>query len=120
MLPKWFAAIWLDTWPLEKGISSIQLAKDIGVTQKMAWHMLQRIRHAAGNNPAGMLGGVGESDETCLGGKEKNKHALKRTKTKHVAFGITEHGGDARAFQVESASAGQVLPRVLENMSCAV
>ena len=47
LLPKWFAAIWLDTCH-SKGIASLQLAKDIGVTQKTAWYMLQRIRNAAG------------------------------------------------------------------------
>ena len=45
MLPRWFAAIYLVT-EHSKGISSVQLARDIGVTQKTAWHMIQRIQHA--------------------------------------------------------------------------
>lgn len=66
LLPKWFAAIWLDTC-YAKGISSVQLAKDIGVTQKTAWHMLRRIRHAAGGEVAGMLVRAAGIDEACSG-----------------------------------------------------
>ena len=61
-----------------KGIFSVQLAKDIGVTQKTACHMLQRIRQSAGNDGAAMLGGPVEIDEPCIDGKERNKHARKR------------------------------------------
>ena len=79
---KWILAMFLNTD--KKGISSIQLAKFIGVTQKTAWFMLQRIRAAYGNQSKDSLEGTVEIDETFVGGKNKNRHYVKRVKYKEV------------------------------------
>jgi len=109
-LRKWFVAIWLLT-SYKKGIASTQLARDIKVTQKTAWFMLHRLRHAATtksfNEP---LDGTVEVDETYVGGKDRNRHASKRTagrgpKGKAVVFGLLERGRDLRAFHVPSMKA---------------
>jgi len=78
-LKKWYAAIYLIT-SHKKGISSIQLSKDIGVTQKTAWYMNHRVRHSLGLDNDEKLTGVIEADETFIGGKEINKHESKKTK----------------------------------------
>lgn len=70
-LRKWFAAIWLVT-SHNKGISSAQLARDIDVTQKTAWFMLQRIRNCFGIENNSELNNTVEIDETYVGGKNKN------------------------------------------------
>lgn len=78
-LHKWLYAIYMVITS-RKGVSSLQLSKEIGVTQKSAWFLLQRIREACSidNN---ILSGIVEADETHIGWKEKNKHASKRVKS---------------------------------------
>jgi len=123
-LREWMLAIWLIT-SHKKGIASTQLAKDIGVTQKTAWFMLHRLRYAAQtksfNRP---LDGEIEADETFIGGKEKNKHASKRTggkqggKGKSIVLGLLKRDGDLitgtlpnlRAKNVQGAIKSVVAP----------
>jgi transposase-like protein len=77
-LQKWFLAIWLIT-SHKKGISSLQLSRDIKVTQKTAWFMLQRIRNCYGVSDSNIqLENEVEIDETFVGGKNKNRHADKK------------------------------------------
>ena len=67
-LHKWLYAMYLLV-TARKGISSVQLHAQIGVTQKTAWFMLQRLREACGNDPT-ELAGIVEIDEAYIGGKE--------------------------------------------------
>ena len=77
-LRKWFIAMYIISCS-KKGISSCQLARDIKVTQKTAWFMMQKIRGLFAQNDSIALNGEVEMDEMYLGGRESNKHESKRT-----------------------------------------
>lgn len=103
---KWFVSIYLFLH--KKGISSVQLSKDVGVTQTTAWFILQRLRLALGNEPEEQLEGTVEIDETFVGGKAKFKHKKKRIKytpgrswkDKTPVFGMLQRGGKVKAIVV--------------------
>ncbi len=81
-LQKWFLAIWIVT-SHKKGISSLQLSRDIDITQKSAWFMLQRIRQCFCCENDNELHNEVETDETFAGGKNKNCHKDKKIKNSH-------------------------------------
>lgn len=78
-LGKWLPAMWMLA-NCKNGISSYELARALGVTQKSAWFMLHRIREAMKNGSLDKMDGEVEADETCVGGKAENMHRSRRAR----------------------------------------
>lgn len=114
-LQKWFLAIWLVTGH-KKGISSLQLGRDLDITQKSAWFMLGRIRQCFGIDTNIQLDNEVEADETFVGGKDKNRHAKRKAQgrsDKSPVLGMVERGGKLRAVQVPNTTTETLSTEIL-------
>ena len=106
-LDKWLVALWLIV-NCKNGISSTEIARDLGITQKSAWFMAHRLRFALHHGSFDKLSGEVEVDETFIGGKARNMHVAQRrrritgtgTKDKTAVMGILERGGKVRTHVV--------------------
>ena len=108
-LDKWLLAMW-QVVNCKNGVSSCEIARDIGVTQKTAWFMDHRIRLAMGLEPSEQFSGHVEADETCIGQKARNMHKSVRArkitgtggKDKTAVMGILERGSDGKHSTVRT------------------
>lgn len=124
-LRTWFAAIWMIT-NHPKGIASTTLATDLGITQKSAWFVLHRLRHAARTDSFNApLSGEVEIDETFVGGREHNKHKSQKTSNKRghsielktVVMGMKQRDGEVRAGVIDSTRSATLRHIVQENVA---
>ena len=122
-LDKWLCAMWLVV-NCKNGVSSYEIHRAIGVTQKTAWFMDHRIRLALTMGSVEKLSGEVEADETFIGGKARNMHAAKRArritgtggKDKTAVLGVLERGGKVRATVVPSRKKGALQPEVRKHV----
>jgi transposase-like protein len=120
-LTKWLPAVWLIA-NSKNGISSHELGRSLGVTQKSAWFMLHRIRLAMQTKSFLRLSGEVEVDETFIGGKARNMHRGERKRKgvegpqggKATVLGMIERGGQVRAEVVPDVRRKTLRPRVID------
>lgn len=120
-LGKWMIALWMEA-NSKNAISSYEVGRALGVTQKTAWFMLHRIRLALQNGSFTKLTGEVEVDETFIGGKARNMHTGKRTAKgrgavgKAVVMGLLQRHGEVRTKVVENTRRKTLQPHVRANV----
>jgi transposase-like protein len=122
-LDKWLPVMWMLV-NCKNGVSSWEIHRDMGVTQKTAWFMLQRARLALHGEHTGKLSGEVEVDESFIGGKARNMHLAKRRqkitgtggKDKVVVMGMMERGGKVRAMVVDNRRKKEIQKQVREHV----
>jgi transposase-like protein len=108
-LDKWLTAMWMLV-NCKNGISSYEVARGLGVTQKTAWFMLQRIRYATHHGSFDKMTGTVEADETFIGGKARNMHRDVRARKIHGTGGM----GKAIVLGLLERETGKVRTSVVE------
>jgi transposase-like protein len=122
-LDKWLPVIWLVT-NCKNGVSSWEIHRAMGVTQKTAWFMLQRARLALQGKNGGKLSGEIEADESFVGGKARFMHAHKRAEKIHgrgpegkaIVAAVLERGGEIRAKVVKTRRKKELHTLVTDNV----
>lgn len=122
-LDKWLAAIWLIA-NAKNGVSSYELHRSVGITQKSAWFVLHRVRLAMQTGSFERMTGEVEIDETFVGGKAKFMHAKDRKrkihstggKDKTVVMGVLERGGEVRATVIPDNRMATLEPYIREHV----
>ncbi|MGA2557647.1 MAG: IS1595 family transposase [Verrucomicrobiota bacterium] len=122
-LRKWYMAVYMLS-TMSKGISSVQLAKHLGVTQKTAWFMAHRIRKAHQQSKGQMFGTI-EADETFIGGLAKNMHKKKREAAikgtggsgKSPVLGMRSWAREVRAQVVQGVASEDLHPVIKQNVA---
>lgn len=125
-LSKWLVALWMLV-NCRNGVSSYEVARDLGITQKSAWFVLHRLRLALQSGRIVKLGGSGnpvEVDETFIGGKARNMHKVRRLRmkvrehnwSKTVVMGLLERGGKVKTSVIPERKKTIVEQIVRENI----
>lgn len=125
-LDKWLIAIWKIA-NAKNGISSYELSRALGVTQKSAWFMNHRIRTAMITGSIEKMSGTVEVDEAFIGGDARNMHRTKRIRFaspwtrqikdhKTVVFGMVQRGGKVKAQVIQKANTAEVTPVIEANI----
>jgi transposase-like protein len=123
-LDNWLTTMWMVA-NCKYGVSSCEISRDLGVTQKTAWFMLHRVREAMQDKTATKLAGDVEVDESFIGGKARNMHKDRRErvitgtggKDKAIALGMVERGGKVRTFAVPNRRKHELHSKVRENVT---
>ena len=124
-LDKWLTAMWMIA-NCKNGVSSHEIARAVGVTQKTAWFMLHRLRLALQEADGGKLDGEVEVDESYIGGKARNMH---RSRVRKIALkpgrgdshktgvmGILQRGGKVRGYVIPNAKKRTLQPHIYEDV----
>ncbi len=121
-LRKWFIGMYIFS-SHKKGISSIQLSKDLGITQKSAWFMLGRLRNSFKVKSNTKFSGTIQADETFVGGKNRNRHDNKKVKEsqgrsikdKTPVFGMISNDNEVFTTVIPDTKAKTIKP-IIEKM----